>query len=146
RAAARPAQHLDIGLAEIHQRGGDVALRIEIEHQLAVLEAFLLDDGLEQPALVVEVDIERALGDAGGPRDLAHAGAVKAQIHEHLAGAVDDLPALGGIRFSDQTKRSGVLCNHWFSFREDLAAGNNSEGYSPYSIGVRYRLTEPFGQ
>ncbi len=54
----------------------------------------LLDDGLEQPVLVGEIDVERALGDAGGAGDLAHAGAVEAEVHEDLAGAVEDLAAL----------------------------------------------------
>ena len=63
---------------------------------------FLLDDGLEQPVLVGEIDVERALGDAGGAGDLAHAGAVEAQIHEDLAGAVEDLPALGAVFVADE--------------------------------------------
>ena len=97
RSAARPAQQLDIGLAELPQRGGDVARGVEIERDLLLVEHFLLDDGLEQPVLVGEIDIQRPLGDAGGAGDLAHAGAVKAQIHEDLAGAVEDLPALGAV-------------------------------------------------
>ena len=58
-----------------------------------LFERFVLDDGFEQPVLVGEIDVERALGDAGGAGDLVHAGPIKAQIHEHLAGAVQDLTA-----------------------------------------------------
>ena len=106
---------MDIGPAEILQRGLGVARGVEIEHDLAVLERFLLDDGFEQRALVGEVDVKRALGDAGGARDLAHAGAVKTEIHEHLAGAVQDLAALGAVLLLDDVEMFAAGCNHWFS-------------------------------
>ena len=75
---------------------------IEIERDLALFERFLLDDGFEQPVLVGEIDVERALGDAGGAGDFAHAGAVKAEVHEDLAGAVENLAALGAVLVADE--------------------------------------------
>ena len=60
-----------------------------MKRRLALFEAFLLDDGLEQPMLVGEIDVERALRDAGRAGDLAHAGAVEAQIQEQLARPVE---------------------------------------------------------
>ncbi len=93
RSAARPAHQLDVGLAEFPQRGGNVAFGIEIERNLALLEHLLFDDGFEQPALVGEINVERSLGDPGRAGDFAHAGAVKAQVQEHLAGAVENLTA-----------------------------------------------------
>ena len=105
RSAAGPAQQLDIGLPEIPQRGRDVAFGIEIESHLALVEHLLLDNGLEQPVLVGEIDVQRALGDARGAGDLAHAGAIKAQVHEHLARAVENLTALRGVLIADEAKR-----------------------------------------
>src|SRR5262249_19983624 len=94
RAATRPAQHTDIGPTELGEGGVDVAAGIEIEGVLALFNLLLFDDGLEQPALVGEVNVECTLGDSGGAGDLAHAGAVKTQIHEYLTGALQDLAAL----------------------------------------------------
>src|SRR5205807_9409034 len=82
----------------------------------AHFERYLTDDGVRQGELVVEIDVERARGDAGGAGDLAHAGAVKAKLHEDLAGAVEDLAAFRGLLVADQMKGSAVTCNHWFSF------------------------------
>ena len=73
---------------------------------LLLFEHFLLDDGFEQPVLVGEIDVERALGDAGGAGDLAHAGAVKAEIHENLAGAVENLPALRAVFVAGEVEGS----------------------------------------
>ena len=92
-ATAGAAQHLEIIAAEFAQRGLDIALGIEAEGRFALLDRFLLDDRLEQAVLVGEVDIERALGHAAGARDLAHTGAVEAEIHENPARAVEDLAA-----------------------------------------------------
>src|SRR5229473_2239621 len=122
RSAARPAQQLDIGLPELRQRRGNVPRRIEIERHLALLEGFLLDDGFEQPVLVGEIDIQRSLGDAGRSRDFAHAGAVKPQIHEHLAGAGQNLTALGAVLVADQVESSGIGSNHWFSLYGKIPA------------------------
>ena len=116
RSAARPAQQLDIGLAELPKRCRDVALGIKIESHFLLVEHFLLDDRFEQPALVSEIDVQRSLGDAGGSGDLAHAGAVKSEIHEDLAGSVEDLTPLRAFLVRDRVERSGVGCNHWFSF------------------------------
>ena len=116
RSAARPAQQLDIGPAELPKRGGDVAFGIEVESHFLLVEHLLLDDGFEQPVLVGEINVQRALGDAGRSRDFAHAGAVKSEIHEDLAGSVEDLTPLRAFLVRDRVERSGVGCNHWFSF------------------------------
>ena len=47
--------------------------------------------------LVLEIHIERALGDAGGAGNVVHAGGVEALGEEHRAGAVDDLTPLGAV-------------------------------------------------
>ena len=91
---------------------GDVAFGVEIEGDLLLVEHFLLDDGLEQPVLVGEIDVQRPLGYAGGAGDLAHAGAVETQIHEDLAGAGENLPALGAVFVADDVERSAMCCNH----------------------------------
>ena len=85
-----PARQLE----RLAQRGFGIAFWIEIVCDPGLFERFGLDDGFEQPALVGEVDVERTFGDAGGARDFVHAGPVKAQIHEHLSRAVQNLPAL----------------------------------------------------
>ena len=74
-------------------------------------------------SLLVEVDVERALGDAGAPRDLAHAGRVEALVEEHLACALHDLAALGAF---------GLFGG---------AGGSNGHVLRTCAI-----LTEPFGQ
>ena len=85
---------------------------------MAVLERLLFDDGLEQRAFVGELDIKRALGDRRGASDLAHAGAVKAEIHEDLAGTIHDLAALGAVFSQDDLSSLRVGCNHWFRFSQ----------------------------
>ena len=88
----------------------------KLKATLPCSSCFFLDDRLEQPVLVGEVDIERALGDAGGAGDLAHAGAVEAEIHEDLSRAVENLAALRRILFADESESVGSRCNHWFIF------------------------------
>ena len=101
RSAAWPAYRTDVGLTEFPQRGFDIAFGIEIVGDLALFERFVLDDGFEKPALVGEVDVERAFGNAGSTRDLVHAGPIKAQIHEHLSRAVQNLAALRTILLAE---------------------------------------------
>ncbi len=72
-------------------------LGVEIEHAFGVDQALLVNDGLEQLLLVVEIDVERALRHAGGAGDVAHAGGVEASRQEDGAGALDNLPALGAV-------------------------------------------------
>ena len=80
---AGPAQEPDKGVAQPRQHRFDVVIaRVERKHLLGLRLAFLLDDCLEQRFLAVEIDVERALGDAGLPRDLAHACAVEALPQE----------------------------------------------------------------
>src|SRR5258708_25363083 len=93
RSTARPAQQLDIGLPEFPKRRFDVALRTEIESYFLLIGHFLFDDGFEQPVLVGEIDVQRSLGNAVGAGDLAHAGAIKSEVQEHLARAVKNLTA-----------------------------------------------------
>ena len=71
--------------------------RIEIENPFRLRVAFLLDDRFEQFLFVLEIDVERALGDAGGAGDIVHAGGVEALGEEHVSGAVDDLTPLGAF-------------------------------------------------
>jgi hypothetical protein len=93
----------------------NVACGIEIERHLPLRKQHLFfDNGLEQVALVGKVDIERALGDAGGARNLAHAGAIETQIHEHPAGSIENLAALRAFLVGDQVKGGAMGCNHWF--------------------------------
>src|SRR5262249_12349936 len=58
--------------------------------------------------------------DAAGARDLAHAGAVKAEIHKDLARAVEDLSALGAFLFAGSRMLVWMNCNHWFSFWQEI--------------------------
>ena len=68
-----------IGASEPRQHGFDVMIGgVEVEQPLRVGWAFDADDGLEQLLLVVEIDVQRALGHAGGAGDVAHAGGVEA--------------------------------------------------------------------
>ena len=115
---------MDIGPAKILQRGLGVARGIEIERDLAVLERLLLEDGFEQRAFVGEVDVKRALGDLRRARDLAHAGAVKTEIHEHLAGSVQDLAALGAVLLLDDVEMFAAGYNHWFSVSEGFGSAD----------------------
>ena len=98
--------------------------------------------------LVGEIDVERALGDAGGAGDLAHAGAVKAEIHEHLAGAIENLAALRAVLVADEMKRVRGGCNHWFSFSGKISTPGIriGRGFRSMVVSREYNLTEPFGQ
>ena len=120
RSAAGPAQQMDVGLPEILQRGLGIARGIEIEHDLTVLKRLLLEDGFEQRAFVGEVDVKRALGDLRRAGDLAHAGAVKPEIHEHLAGPVQDLAAFGAVLLLDDVQMFAAGYNHWFRVSESF--------------------------
>ena len=85
-------------LAELHQRLAQVVGAVE--HVIHVLEdgaALFLDQRFEQLFLVGEVDIDRALGDAGFARDVVHRGGFEALVDEDTAGAFDDLAALDRI-------------------------------------------------
>ena len=74
-----------------------VVVCVEREDLLGLRAALLLDDGLEQLLLALEIDVERALGDAGLARDLAHAGGIEALGQEHRPRALDDLAPLGAV-------------------------------------------------
>ena len=132
----------DVGPAEFPQRGFDIARGIEIERDLALFERFVLDDGFEQPVLVGEVDVERALGDAGGARDLVHAGAVKAQIHEHLARAVQNLAALRDC----PPRRRDESCLVWlqplvYLLGKDFNPGYGAEGLFRAMVRTRSNIS-----
>src|SRR3954452_5871145 len=146
RAAARPAQQLDIGAAEFPQRGGNIAFRIEIERHFLLLEHFALDYGFEQPVLVSEIDVQRAFGDTGGASDLAHAGAVKSQIHEDFAGAVENLPPFRAVFLGNEAERSAIGCNHWFSYSAEIQGPGMPQGEFAVYDPLLNKLTEPFGQ
>ena len=86
------------GIAVLEEGGLDVAIvAIEVEHAFGLVRASCLHDGAEQLILVLEIDVERALGDAGRLGDIAHAGGIEAARHEHRAGALDDLPPFGAV-------------------------------------------------
>ena len=73
-----------------------VALAAKKAHiRSADWRVFGADDRLEQLVLGVEIGVERALGDAGGARDVVHARAVEAGAQENLARAVHDLAPFG---------------------------------------------------
>lgn len=59
--------------------------------------ALAFDHVGEQVFLVLEIDVDRAFGNAGGARDVVHAGGFEALLHEHALGPVEDLLALGRI-------------------------------------------------
>src|ERR1700710_450683 len=133
RAAAGPTLPPDVGLSEFSKRGRDIARGVEIEYELAAFERLFLDDRLEQPVLVGEVDVERAFGDAGRARDFVHAGAVKTEIHENLASAVQNLPALRRILFGGEMNRVWSGCNHWFIFSRKISTRDTGgKGFSLY--------------
>ena len=58
---------------------------------------FAVDQPLEQVFLVLEIDVERALRDAGLGGDLVHAGRLEAEAHEAALGAIQNLRALDWI-------------------------------------------------
>ena len=97
--AAGPAQEA----RERHRRAGVSTLSMscssasKVKICSACCGALLLDDGLEQLLLALEVDVERALGDAGLAGDVAHAGGIEALRQEHAARAVDDLAPLARL-------------------------------------------------
>jgi len=49
--------------------------------------------------------------DPSTSRDLAHARAVKPEIHEHLTGAIEDLAAFRGILLHEP-ERGAIVCSH----------------------------------
>src|SRR5207245_219676 len=141
RAAAGTAQHAYIGVAEFAQRGLGIAGGIEIEGGLALFDLLLLEDRLEQAVLVGEVDIKGTLGDGAGAGDLAHAGAVKAKVHEHLARAVENLAALGAFLFAGSRMRIWTRCNHWFRFWKRFRHCEGlGRGFGPMFHTVRWYL------
>ena len=94
----RTAQKTDVRESKSRQHGFDVVIvRIEIENSFRLSFAFLLDDGFEQLLLVLEIHIERALGDAGGAGNVVHAGGVEALSEKDRAGALDDLAPFGAV-------------------------------------------------
>src|SRR5581483_9132396 len=68
---------------------------VEGENLLGLDLALLLDDGLEQLLLRIEINVERALRHPRPAGDIAHAGGIEAMLQEHGAGPFEDLPALG---------------------------------------------------
>ena len=78
-ACRRLAQEAGVGDAEVGQYGGNVVVVcVEREDLLCLRAALVLDDGLKQLLLALEIDVERALRHAGLARDRVHAGGVEA--------------------------------------------------------------------
>src|SRR5205814_1361515 len=102
-------------------------------------------DRLEQLFLALEVDVERALRDAGLAGDVAHAGGVEPLRQEHRARALDDLAALEGVgRDRGRAERNGQNVCHRVTLTslpypcETLAKIGENRG--------QQLVTEPFGQ
>ena len=74
-----------------------MVIGVEVKRALGVDQALLVDDRLEQLLFVLEIDVERALRDACGACDVAHAGGVKAVLQEDRPRALDDLTPLGVV-------------------------------------------------
>ena len=74
---------------------------IELKDPFRLRFTFLLDDRFEQLFLVLEIDIERALGDAGRAGNVVHAGGVETLREEDRAGALNDLTAFGAVLIRD---------------------------------------------
>ncbi|SJM28375.1 hypothetical protein BQ8482_110305 [Mesorhizobium delmotii] len=85
-------------LAELHQRLAKVVGAVEhIVHVLEDRAALFLDQRFEQLFLVGEVDIDRALGNAGLAGDVVHRRRFKALVDEDTTRAFDDLAALDRV-------------------------------------------------
>jgi hypothetical protein len=54
-----------------------------------------LEQGDQQIVLVLEVEVDRAVGDPGGLGDVGHLGGVEAALREHALGGLEDPVALG---------------------------------------------------
>ena len=103
----RRDQRLEIVAGDLAQAGRGVGIvRVELEQDLGDVRLRLERQRDEKRLLGVEIGIERALGDAGGLGDLAHARAVEAPRREHLARALEDLAALG-LRPAPRSAASG---------------------------------------
>ena len=90
---------------------------VEREDLLGLRAALVLDDGLKQLLLALEVDVERALGDAGLARDRVHAGGVEALRQEQRARALDDLAPLGVFLADGRDERAWSWgCGHCLPF------------------------------
>ncbi len=63
----------------------------------------------EQVLLVLEVDVQGRLRDAGLAGDVAHARGIEAKIREHAAAAFEDLPALLGVSAGRRTPAATLL-------------------------------------
>ena len=75
---------------------------IERKYLLGLSQALVVRNDLKKILLALEVDIQRALGDAGLAGDLAHARAIETLSQEHLARPFDNLPTFGAL---DQVNR-----------------------------------------
>src|SRR5262249_39309427 len=108
----RPDHHLDKAATEIMQHDARIAFR---RHEgdgqtLRLTAAFFPYQRLEQPFLGIEINIERALGDARDASNVVHARPVEAGRQEDRPSALHDLPTLGAAfrRFWTRRQRHGV--------------------------------------
>src|SRR6185436_7060377 len=70
---------------------------IEGENRVRLTDFLFPHQFGEEDFLAVEIDVERALRDAGGAGYVAHAGGIEALRQEQLAGAIEDLLSLARV-------------------------------------------------
>ena len=139
--------------AEAGERAFDVRVGVvELERAFGMAEAFLLHDGAEQLFLVLEIDVESALGDAGRFGDVHHAGGVETAGQEDRAGALHDLTPfrIVLIRLGRRGAEQFGEIDHGghAPLRGPASRCSAAHGVPPPEEGdiTNLALTEPFGQ
>jgi len=84
--------------------------------------------------LVGEVDVKRALGNAGRRAAISFMLAPSnPRSMNTLRAAIEDLATLRGILVGDEMKRAGRGCNHWFIFSGKISTKDTlGKGLSAY--------------
>src|SRR6202042_1889034 len=106
-------------LEQIEHRVADILGRIEpVDGTGAIGLQMPLDDGLDDQRLAVEVAIDKPGTDAGGVRDVSHAGGMEAALDETLLGRLQDALTLargarGQRRRFCSCNRPGPEATHW---------------------------------
>lgn len=143
---------LDKPTAKFKQRTGNVAkVRAVLENDELVgvqCPAFLFDKRVEQIILVLKIDVDRALRDAGLARDVIHRGGIETHADEHFTCASKDLAAFGRVlsRADAATLLGGcfggfdfcVRCLRWFQLVVSL--GNVFEPLGSISLDMRQKV------
>ena len=107
---SRPEHAVQQSLAELRRHRLDIGVVVWSSRQVcsACSRFSSRISASNKVFLAVEVDVERALRDAGDPRDLVHAGGVEAVRQEHLARAIEDLTPLGAVLARDAVSASAA--------------------------------------